>query len=289
MTTVKNFSVRPGVITGLAAGFAFTALAQATPPTPQSDVTFPSGAEIAAMSDAERHQWAAKTEVWQPVPPVVTVAADDTPSPVPSDALVLLGKDGWQAHWQPYVAKTADKTTDKKQVQWLFADGVGTVKPGAGDIETKDSFCDIQLHLEWRTPAPDVNKTGQLRNNSGIFLQDKYEIQILDSYQNATYPNGQAGAVYKQTIPLANATRPPLQWQKYDIIYKAPRFDGANKISSGTVTVLHNGVLVQNHTEIAGTTEWIGPPQNPAHGCAPLKLQDHGDAVSFRNIWLRRL
>lgn len=292
--TTTNFSttVRPGLLCCLVAGFAFSTVAQAAQvarAATEAAVTFPTGAEIAAMSDAERHQWAAKTEVWQPVPPVVMVAADDSPSPVPSDALVLLGKDGWQAHWQPYVAKTADKTTDKKPVPWLFADGVGTVKPGTGDIQTKDRFCDIQLHLEWRTPAPDVNKTGQLRNNSGIFLQDKYEIQILDSYQNATYPNGQAGAVYKQSIPLANATRPPLQWQKYDIIYKAPRFDGANKISPGYVTVLHNGVLVQNHTEIAGTTEWIGPPQNAPHGCAPLKLQDHGDAVSFRNIWLRRL
>jgi hypothetical protein len=173
--------------------------------------------------------------------------------------------------------------------QWSMVEGVLTVKPGAGDIRSKESFCDIQLHLEWRVANDRMDKEGQLRNNSGIFLQEMYEIQILDSYQNKTYPNGQAGAVYKQTIPLANATRPTGEWQEYDIIYKAPRFDGEKRLSAGYVTVLHNGVLLQNHTEIAGTTEWIGAPQVKAHGCLPLKLQDHGDSVSFRNMWVRKL
>jgi hypothetical protein len=237
--------------------------------------SFPSAAELAKMTDAERHAQAARTEVWTPVPPVVSFEQNN----LPSDAIPLLGKDlsAWRA------------VKDGGAAQWQLKDGVMTVVPGSGDIRTADNFCDIQLHLEWQSPPADPAKTGQMRNNSGIFLQDKYEVQILDSYQNSTYPNGQAGAVYKQSIPLVNATKPTGQWQVYDIIYKAPRFDGNKRLSPGYVTVLHNGVLLQNYTEIAGTTEWIGPPQQPAHGCAPLKLQDHGDKVSFRNIWVRKL
>jgi hypothetical protein len=227
------------------------------------------------LTEAERHALAAETEVWTPVPPVVNAAEGQ----IPSDAIVLL--DNELSQWQS--VNTGEKA------QWSVVDGVLTVKPGTGDIRTKESFCDIQLHLEWRVGKDRMDKEGQLRNNSGIFLQELYEIQILDSYQNSTYPNGQAGAVYKQTIPLVNATRAPGEWQVYDIIYKAPRFDGETRLSAGYVTVLHNGVLVQNHTEIAGTTEWIGPPQVKAHGCLPLKLQDHGDSVSFRNLWLRKL
>jgi hypothetical protein len=120
-------------------------------------------------------------------------------------------------------------------------------------------------------------------------LQEKYEVQVLDSYQNPTYPNGQAGSIYKQTPPLVNAMRASGEWQSYDIIYRAPRFSGNTLAESGYITLLHNGVLVQNHQQILGTTEWIGPPQQHPHGCAPLKLQDHGDQVSFRNIWLRKL
>jgi len=243
---------------------------------------FPPAAEIAAMTDQQRHALAAKTEVWTPVPPVVTVAAAQPPQAAPSDALVLLGSNSTDlAQWR--------SVNNGKAAQWSLNNGELTVKPGSGDIQTVEHFCDIQLHLEWRTPKADPAKTGQMRNNSGIFLQDKYEIQILDSYQNATYPNGQAGAVYKQTVPLVNAMRPTGEWQQYDIIYRAPRFDGEKRVSAGFVTVLHNGVLLQNHTEVLGTTEWIGPPQQPAHGCAPLKLQDHGDKVSFRNIWVRKL
>ena len=243
---------------------------------------FPPAAEIAVMTDQQRHALAAKTEVWTPVPPVVTVAPASAPLAAPSDALVLLGANSADlAQWR--------SVNSGQAAEWSLQDGELTVKPGSGDIQTVEKFCDIQLHLEWRAPKPDPAKTGQLRNNSGIFLQDKYEIQILDSYQNPTYPNGQAGSVYKQTVPLVNAMRPDGQWQQYDIIYRAPRFEGSKRLSAGFVTVLHNGVLVQNHTEILGTTEWTGPPQQPAHGCAPLKLQDHGDQVSFRNIWVRKL
>lgn len=243
---------------------------------------FPAAAEIAAMSEQQRHALAAKTEVWTPVPAVVKVADAQPPQVAPSDALVLLGATSADlAQWR--------SVNNGKAAEWTLQNGEMTVKPGTGDIRTVENFCDIQLHLEWRTTKADPAKTGQMRNNSGIFLQEKYEIQILDSYQNATYPNGQAGAVYKQTIPLANAMRPDGQWQQYDIIYRAPRFEGNKRLLPGFVTVLHNGVLLQNHSEIAGTTEWIGPPQQPAHSCAPLKLQDHGDKVSFRNIWVRKL
>ncbi len=253
---------------------SLVALLSAALPVHAAETEFPSAAAIAKLSDAERMKLAEKTEVWQPVPAVVSSAAGQ----VPSDAIQLL--DSTISQWQAVKGKA---------VSWQMADGVMTVMPGGGDIKTKADFCDIQLHLEWRAPLPAAGKTGQLRNNSGIFLQEKYEIQILDSYQNATYPNGQAGAVYKQTPPLVNAMRPAGEWQSYDIIYQAPRFDGNKLTQPGYVTLLHNGVLVQNHTHILGTTEWIGPPQQQPHGCAPLKLQDHGDQISFRNIWLRRL
>jgi hypothetical protein len=249
-------------------------LSAAVAPINAAASEFPSAAEIAKLSDAERLKLAEKTEVWQPEPTVVRSLAGE----IPSDAIRLL--DNTLSHWQ---------AVNGKAVSWQMADGVLTVTPGGGDIKTKADFCDIQLHLEWRAPLPAAGKTGQLRNNSGIFLQEKYEIQILDSYQNTTYPNGQAGSVYKQTPPLVNAMRPAGEWQSYDIIYQAPRFDGNKLTQHGHVTLLHNGVLVQNHSKILGTTEWIGPPQQQPHGCAPLKLQDHGDQVSFRNIWLRRL
>ena len=164
-----------------------------------------------------------------------------------------------------------------------------TVVKGSGDIETKRSFGDCQLHLEFRSPAV-VAGEGQFRGNSGVFFQNRYEVQVLDNYQNATYPNGQVGAVYKQHIPLVNPMRPPGEWNTYDIIFTAPRFNSDGiRTSPGYLTVILNGVLVQNHVEIQGTTEYIGLPKNVAHGPAPLRLQDHGDPVSFRNIWIREL
>ena len=222
-----------------------------------------------------REQQAAKTEVWKPVPPVVEAKAGD----VPSDAVVLF--DGTDL--------SAWESVNGGEAQWTVSNGTMTVKPGTGDIKTKESFCDIQLHFEWKTPTDVAGMEGQQRNNSGIFLQQRYEIQVLDSYNNDTYPNGQAGSVYKQTIPLVNAMREPGEWQEYDIIFNAPEFDGEELVKPGYVTVLHNGVLVQNHTEILGKTEWIGPASYEAHGCAPLQLQDHSNPVSFRNIWVREI
>ncbi|GEA07496.1 large, multifunctional secreted protein [Alteromonas sp. KUL42] len=225
-------------------------------------------------SGLTREQQAAKTEVWEPVPEVVTFDENG----VPSDAIKLLGDN-----------LSAWESVKEGEAAWSLDDGVLTVKPGTGDIKTKASFCDVQLHVEWKAPTPDEGMEGQQRNNSGVFLQQRYEVQVLDSYDNKTYPNGQAASVYKQTIPLVNATKAPNQWQTYDIIFKAPTFNGEDLSTPGYVTVIHNGVVVQNHTEIQGTTEWIGAPKYKAHGCAPIQLQDHGNLVSFKNIWIREL
>ena len=148
------------------------------------------------------------------------------------------------------------------------------------------SFYAVHQPLE----AKEKDRKGQDKGNSGVFLQGKYEVQILNSYENRTYSNGQAASVYKQHIPLVNAMRPPGEWNVYDIIFHAPEFgtDG-KKTKSGTFTVIHNGILVQDHVEILGTTEYIGPPKNTAHGEGPIFLQDHSNKVSFRNIWLRKL
>ncbi|WP_219924697.1 DUF1080 domain-containing protein [Halomonas sp. ND22Bw] len=227
-----------------------------------------------ALSDAER---AARTEVWEPAPPVVAAPAGG----VPSDAVVLFDGTDLSA-WEGEAGGPAE---------WRVEDGAMTVVPGAGGIRTREAFCDAQLHLEWRTPADTDGVDGQDRGNSGVFLQQRYEIQVLDSHDNPTYANGQAASIYKQHMPLVNASRGPGEWQAYDILYTAPRFDEDGELDAPAhVTVLHNGVLVQHHATIQGTTEWIGAPSyDEAHGCAPLALQDHDAAVSFRNVWIRRL
>ncbi|WP_434031510.1 3-keto-disaccharide hydrolase [[Pseudomonas] boreopolis] len=218
----------------------------------------------------------AKTEVWKPVPAVVA-----TPEgAAPSDAVVLFdGKD-----------LSAWESEQGGKAPWTVADGAFTVVPGSKGIRTKQRFCDIQLHIEWRSPTQTKGFDGQNRGNSGIFLQELYELQVLDSYDNPTYSNGQAASIYKQAIPLVNASRPPGQWQAYDVIWKAPRFsEGGGLVSPARITVLHNGVLVQNDTVLSGKTEYIGAPSYAPHGCAPIYLQDHDSKVSFRNIWVREL
>lgn len=219
-----------------------------------------------------------ETEVWSPVPRVVSVSAGDN---VPSDALVLF--DGTSA------AEWVSANQAGQPIEWTIANGALTVAPGKGGIRTKREFTDYQLHIEWRSPEV-VKGEGQGRGNSGVFMQGRYEVQVLDSYENTTYPNGQAASLYKQRIPLVNATKPPGEWQTYDIIWTAPRFnqDGV-LISKARITVLHNGVLVQNNVELDGITEFIGLPKYTAHGPGPIMLQDHGDLVSFRNIWIREL
>lgn len=210
------------------------------------------------------------TEVWTPVPPVVT------PYPVPSDAISLSTPDAWDG-------------LRGGPMGWEFADGVLTVKPGTTDLFSKAKFGDCQVHLEWRTPTPPEGE-GQGRGNSGVFLMGRYEVQILDSYQNVTYSNGQAASIYKQHAPLVNASTAPGTWQTYDIIFMAPRFEGDKLVKKATITVLHNGVLVQNHVEIQGTTVYIGAPKYTPHAPEePLRLQNHGNPVSFRNIWVRKL
>ena len=170
-------------------------------------------------------------------------------------------------------------------------DGSTTVKDKTGDIQTKRSFGSVQLHLEWRS-NPDNKAKGQARSNSGVFLQNRYEVQVLDNNENSTYVNGQAASIYKQSAPLVMAAVPTGEWNTQDIIFHAPEFDAkGTKIKSGTITVLQNGILVQDHFELQGTTEYIGWPKNKAHGPAPIKLQDHQDqsGVSYRNIWVREL
>lgn len=242
------------------------------------------------------------TEFWTPRSPVIqkgkTVSGEFVSAP--SDALVLFdGKDLSQWEKAPdknVLVKGKDmskfKSSAKAASVWTVKDGMLTVNKEAGDIQTKQSFGDFQLHIEWRIPEG-IKGEGQLRGNSGVFLQGMYEIQILDSYNNETYANGQAGSVYKQTAPLTNVTSQPGEWNVYDIIYTAPTFksDGTYR-SNPRVTLLHNGVIVQNNTLILGTTPYIGLPQVVKHDRGPIRLQAHGDdsaPISFRNIWIREL
>ena len=228
------------------------------------------------------------TEIWVPVPKVITPG--NTFRDAPSDAIVLFdGKNLNQ--W----VLTNDTTSKAK---WLVEDDIITVDKSVGDIQTKRTFMDFQLHIEYRIPS-NITGSGQARGNSGIFLAalpwgaGGYELQVLDNYNNPTYVNGQVGSIYKQSIPLVNAALPPGKWQTYNVIWTAPRFndDGSLK-SPAQVTAFHNGILVQNNYELKGDTPYIGQPVYRKHGPSPIKLQAHGDKsepISYRNIWLREL
>jgi hypothetical protein len=244
------------------------------------------GQAPAAPAAGPKHQ---DTEVYEPVPPVVTPGATDAMPP--SDAIVLFdGKnlDEW------VLAK------DKSPATWTVADGILTVSkaPGVGNIETKRKFKNYQLHIEWRIPE-NITGSDQARGNSGVFLASTgpgdagYELQVLDSYNNKTYVNGQAGSIYKQGIPLANPNRKPGEWQTYDVVWTAPVFNGDGSVKTPAyATVFFNGVLVQNHFELKGETLYIGQPFYKKYETAPIKLQAHGDKsepISFRNIWVREL
>jgi len=221
------------------------------------------------------------TEIWDPEVPAVDPG--QTPMDPPSDAIILMGEG---------IDLGYEWTNDKGEVPgWKWENGIATVVKGAGNIQTKRQFEDFQLHVEWRSPEEVVGES-QGRGNSGIFLQGLYEIQVLDNYHNRTYRNGQAGSIYKQSAPLVNVCTGPGKWQTYDIIYTAPRFNkDGSYFTKPRVTVLQNGVLVQNNTEMRGPTQYIGIPEYTIvqHGPAPLILQDHGNPVSYRNIWIREL
>lgn len=231
---------------------------------------------------------ATKTEVWEPVPPIVTPGA--ACGDAPSDAIILFNGQSLEK-W-----RSVNDTT--KPANWIVEGNHFTVNKKAGNIETKERFMDYQLHLEWRIPEG-IDRTGQERGNSGIFLASTgsgdagYEIQILDCYNNKTYVNGQTGSVYKQGIPLANACKKPGEWQSYDIVWTAPRFNtDGNLLTPARVTVFQNGILLQNNFELKGQTVWTGSPYYIKHGASTIKLQSHGDPskpISFRNIWVRPL
>ncbi len=213
-------------------------------------------------------------------PVVVTPPAQTLPVPAPSDAIVLFDGKGL-VEW---IGK------EGAAPGWKAEGGVLTVVPGTGDLATKRAFGDVQLHLEWATPVP-VEGKGQGRGNSGIHLMGRYEVQILDSYGNETYADGQAAAVYGQYPPLVNACRPPGEWQSYDVVFRAPRFGAGGKLlKPARVTVIHNGVLVQDNVELLGATMWLHyQPYRPHPEKLPFTLQEHGNPVRFRNIWVREL
>ncbi len=217
----------------------------------------------------------------RPKPPIVKPAPFE-PSPPPPDAIVLF--DGKSlANW-----RSSDSTHGP--AKWKVADGYMEVVAGSGGIETRDAFGDCQLHVEWRAPTPPKGES-QERGNSGVFLMGTYEVQVLDSYNNVTYADGQAAAVYGQYPPLVNASRPPGEWQSYDIIWHRPHFDAQGRLERpARITVFFNGLLAQDNVILTGPTAHQHRPPYHAHADAlPLGLQDHGNPVRFRNIWVRSL
>ena len=239
-------------------------------------LAMPVGAASAPRAGQEAAPPPSATEVWEPVPPKVDAPAGG----LPSDAKVLFAgtdTDAWE-------------TDDGRPIGWKVVDGALVVTPGSGDIRSREAFGDVQLHLEFRTLAQ-PSGPGQGASNSGVFLMERYELQVLDSYRNTTYVNGQAASVYKQYAPLVNASRPPGEWQSYDVLFLAPRFAADGRVlAPARMTVFHNGVLVQHDVALRGPTVYQGQPKYEAHAARlPLRLQDHGDPVAFRNIWIRAI
>jgi hypothetical protein len=221
------------------------------------------------------------TEIWDPE--VKIIQPGMTASDPPSDAIVLFNGNDVTAEW------TDNQGNPSK---WIVQDGALICVKGSGVIKTIRKFGNFQLHIEWKTPSEVVGES-QGRGNSGIFLQELYEVQVLDSYNNRTYRHGQAGSLYKQLAPLVNASRKPGEWQSYDIIYTAPTFNGdtTTYFTPPKVTILHNGVLIQNNVSLRGPTVYVGIPEYfvKKHGPGSLVLQDHGNPVAYRNIWIREL
>lgn len=218
-------------------------------------------------------------DLTRPRPPVVTPAAQALPVPAPADAVVLFdgtSLDAWRS--------------GKEAARWTIDGDAMIGGGGKGNLATARSFGDIQLHVEWASPLP-VSGDSQGRGNSGVYLMGLYEVQVLDSYDNDTYPDGQAGSIYGQYPPLVNACRPPGEWQTYDIVFRRPRFDrDGGLVSPARITVMHNGILVQDAVELWGGSSWLSSHPYRRHADRlPLTLQDHGNPVRFRNIWLREL
>ncbi|MBI5092553.1 MAG: DUF1080 domain-containing protein [Candidatus Hydrogenedentes bacterium] len=221
-----------------------------------------------------------------PPPPVITPGTEsrpDKPGAAPSDAIVLFdGKD--LSNW----------TSTEKDVptKWIVKNGALISTKKSGYIRSKQEFGSCQLHVEWATPK-EAAGDGQGRGNSGVFLMGMYEVQVLDSYDNATYPDGQAGALYGRKAPLVNACRKPGEWQSYDIVFHRPIFKDGAVVKRATFTVFQNGVLIHDHTELSGGNGWLGPhavtDYEPHGDKGPIQLQDHGNPVLFRNIWIREL
>jgi hypothetical protein len=221
------------------------------------------------------------TEIWDPEVKIITPGAKD--SDAPSDAIILFDGSDISSEWSDNRGNPS---------KWIVQDGSLISVKGAGVIKSKRKFSNFQLHIEWKTPS-EVTGESQGRGNSGVFLQELYEVQVLDSYNNRTYRHGQAGSLYKQLAPLVNNSRKPGEWQSYDIIYTAPTFnnDTTTYYTPPRVTILHNGVLIQNNVSLRGPTEYIGIPEYfiKKHGPGSLVLQDHGNPVAYRNIWIREL
>jgi hypothetical protein len=240
------------------------------------------GAAVAACAVAgaqAQPRWRAH-DIERPRPVVISPPGQSLPVPPPSDAIVLFdgsSLEGWEA-------------TDGSPTRWVIENGNMESVAGAGYIQTKQRFGDIQLHVEWAAPVPAMGQS-QGRGNSGVFLMGLYEVQVLDSYENDTYPDGQASAIYGQYPPLVNASRPPGEWQSYDIVWRRPRFAADGQLlASARVTVIHNGVLVQDNVELWGPTAWLEHLPYEAHADRlPLAFQDHGNPVLFRNVWVREL
>jgi hypothetical protein len=240
-------------------------------------LTFSIGLAISGLAIGQQTAKPEDTELWTPVPVKVDPGSA---TKAPSDAIVLFDGSNLNQWMSPKTNGAAP---------WIVENGAFTVKPGTGNIRTKEKFGDCQLHIEWRTPAG-IKGEGQDRGNSGIFLMEKYELQVLDNFTNVTYSNGQAGSIYKQAIPLVNACRKEGEWQTYDVIFTAPKFKRDGSLDTpARITVLQNNVLVQNNFTLKGPTEYIGQPVYTEHGPLGIELQDHSHKVSYRNIWIRKL
>ena len=237
---------------------------------------------VTAVVSAQRQvQWDPRSTEWySPIPPKVTPGQGTKP---PSDAIVLFnGTD--MSQWE-----SADGDKQGGAAEWKVQNGELIIVPGKGAIRTKEFFGDCQLHIEFKSPPPGKHD-GQNRGNSGVFLQSRYEVQVLDGDNNSTYVNGMIGSIYKQSAPLVDAYTKNGEWQVYDIYWKAPRFGAGGELESpAMITVVLNGIVIQNNYILKGDTPYMGLPSYSAHGRLPLMLQDHGTEVAFRNIWIRNL